>query len=329
VDPVVEDPVAGSRGRSALRRITPAAALLLVASLLCPALLTPAAGAGGVAVLLTADVEEYRRALRGLKDTLRHAIVAEHDMEGDFDRGRKAMAEIRSKVQPDIIVAIGIWALQVAARESTDVPIVYAMVMNPPSVIQPGAKNITGASMNVPVDQSIRLFRQLGPQIRRIGVIYNPAKTGYLVQRAQAAARAHGAQLLGREVSSPKEAITALESMQDTIDALWILPDETTLAPPVVQQMLLVSYRRKIPLLGLSESQVQMGALLSLSFASGEDIGRQAGELCNAILAGKAASDIPYTTARQLKLAVNLKAAQKLGLEIPRTILDRADRVIQ
>jgi len=312
-----------------LPRIAPAALAFLLAAIALGPVPPTRASPGGVAVLLTADVEEYRRALRGLKETLRHPVVAEHDMEGDFDRGRRAMAEIRGRVQPDIIVAIGIWALQVAARESTDVPIVYAMVLNPPSVIQPGARNITGASMNVPVDQSIRLFRQLSPSIKRIGIIYNPAKTGYLVQRAQAAAKAHGVQLLGREVSSPKQAIAALDAMQDGIDALWILPDETTLAPPVVQQMLLVSYRRKIPLLGLSESQVQMGALLSLSFASGEDIGRQAGELCNAILAGKAASEIPYTTARQLKLAVNLKAAQKLGLEIPRTILERADRVIQ
>jgi putative ABC transport system substrate-binding protein len=309
-------------------RGAPALALLLVSAVLCPAI-TPAAGAGGVAVLLTADVEEYRRALRGLKETIRYPIVAEYDMEGDFERGRKAMTEIRGKVKPELIVAIGIWALQVAARESTDVPVVYAMVLNPPSVIDPKTTNITGASMNVPVDQSIRLFKQLSPLIRRIGVIYNPAKTGYLVQRAQAAARAQGLTLLGREVSSPKQAIAALESMQDSIDALWILPDETTLAPPVVQQMLLVSYRRKIPLLGLSESQVQMGALLSLSFGSGEDIGRQAGEVSNEILSGKAASAIPYTTARQLKLAVNLKAAQKLGLEIPRALLDRADRVIQ
>lgn len=301
---------------------------MLVAIVVASAL-TPAAGAAGVAVLLTADVDEYRRALRGVKATLRHAVVAEYDMEGDFERGRKAMAEIRNKIKPELIVAIGVWALQVAARESTDIPVVYAMVLNPPSVIDPTMTNITGASMNVPVDQSIRLFKQLSPLIRRIGVIYNPTKTGYLVQRAQAAARAQGLQLLGHEVSSAKEAIAALESMQDSIEALWILPDETTLAPPVVQQMLLTSYRKRIPLLGLSESQVQMGALLSLSFASGEDIGRQAGELSNAILGGKAAGAIPYTTARQLRLAVNLKAAQKLGLEIPRTLIERADRVIQ
>jgi putative ABC transport system substrate-binding protein len=303
--------------------------LLVAAVLLSVGWAAWPAAAGNVAVIMTADVDEYKKALRGLKDTLRHQIVGEYNMEGDFDRGHKILTDIQSKIKPDLIVTIGIWALEVVADRATDLPVVYAMVLNPPSVVKTGAKNITGASMNVAVEQPIRLFKQLGPQIRRIGVIYNQTRTGYLVKRADAVAREQGLQLVAREIGSSKEAIGALESLQDGIDALWILPDETILAPAVVQQMLLFSYRKKVPLLGLSESQVQMGALLSLSFASGEDIGRQAGELANAILAGRTAAEVPYTTARQVKLTVNLKAAQKLGMEIPRSILDRANTVIQ
>ena len=67
----------------------------------------------------------------------------------------------------------------------------------------------------------------------------------------------------------------------------------------------------------------------ALSFASGEDIGRQAGELAQAILGGRPASGVPYTNARKVFLTVNLKAAQKLGLEIPQAILTRATSVIQ
>lgn len=282
-----------------------------------------------VAVLMTADVDEYKRALRGFKQTLRHEIVAEFDMEGDFERGRRLLAEMRSRVKPDLIVAIGIWALQVIAEHTTDVPVVYAMVLNPPTIIRGDAKNITGASMNVPVEQPIQLFKQLGPRIRRVGIIYNPAKTGYLVRRAEVAAREQGLQLVTREVRSPRDAIGALDSLLGAIDVLWVLPDETVLAPPIIQQMLLFSFRNKVPLLGLSEAQGQMGALLSLSFASGEDIGRQAGELANSILAGKTAAEVPYTTARQVKLTVNLKAAQKLGMEIPKSVLDRASSIIQ
>jgi putative ABC transport system substrate-binding protein len=285
-------------------------------------------GAGGVVVIMAADVDEYRKALRGFKQTVRDDIIAEYDMEGDFKRGPKILDEIRSKTKPDLILAIGVWALEVVASHTMDVPVVYAMVVNPPSIVKAGA-NITGASMNVPVEQSILLFKQLSPQVRRVGMLYSPAKTGYLVRDAEAVAREHGIQLVAREVRSPKEAIPALETLQEGVDALWILPDETVLAPAVVQQMLLLSYRKKLPLLGLSEAQARMGALLSLSFASGEDIGRQAGDLANSILAGKAAAAVPYTTARQVKLTVNLKAAQKLGLAIPKSILDRANTIIQ
>ena len=303
-----------------------------VPALLLPALLgsATAAGAADVAVVMSADVDAYTEALKGFKASLRHKVVAEYDMEGDLDRGRKQVAEIGAKVKPDLILAVGIWALQALSKEASTVPVVYAMVLNPPSVIGSGAKNITGASMNVPVEQTLRMVKQLGPQIRRVGVMFDRAKTGYLVARAEAVARDEGLQLVAREIRSAKEAISALDTLgEQGVDALWVLPDETNLAPAVLQQMLLFSYRRKVPLIGLSESQAQMGALLSLSFASSEDIGRQAGELANSILAGRAPAEIPYTTARRVRLTVNLKAAQKLGLEIPKSILAAANSVIQ
>lgn len=290
-------------------------------------------GAASVAVLMSADVDAYQAALTGFRDAIGdsgHRIVAEYDMQGDFGRGKKILAEIQSEVRPDMILAVGLWALQVAVNKAADVPVVYAMILNPPSVIDSGAHNVTGASMNVPVEQPITLLRQLGPGIRRVGVMYSLMNTGYLVQQAEAVARAEGLQLIARQIASPKEAIQAINSLQEEgIDALWILPDETVLDPKVLRYALLFSYRSRIPLLGLSERQAQMGALLSLSFASSEDIGRQAGELAKGILDGKPATQVPYTMARRLKLTVNLKAAQKLGMEIPESIVAQATSVIR
>lgn len=289
----------------------------------------PAAPAN-VVVLMSANVDAYRDALKGFRSGLRHRVAAEYDMGGDLKAGRKALAEIRTKVKPDLILAVGVWALQVLAEESPGVPVVYAMVLNPPSVIGDGRRNITGASMNVPVKSTMELVGKLGPQIRRVGVVFNPAKTGYLIRRAETAAREEGLQLVTREVHSSRDAIAALESLQEAgIDALWIPPDETVLAPEVVQRMLLLSYSRKLPLIGLSERQAQLGAVLSLQFASSEDIGRQAAELANSILDGREASDLPYTSVRQVNVTVNLKAAQKLGLVVPQSIVGLANTVIQ
>jgi len=302
--------------------------IVLVLILSLAAMASPAAAAR-VAVLLSAKVSEYEDALKGFRESNPYQIAAVYDMDGDLDRGRKQLAEIEDKIKPDLIFAVGSWALQAVVARPPAVPVVYAMVLNPPSVLGVDARNVTGASMNVPVEQPIRLFKQLGPQIKRIGVIFNRNRTGYLVRQAQAVAREEGLELVTREVGSPKDVVAALESLQDGIDALWIVPDETTLSQAVVQQMLLFSYRKKIPLLGLSDRHAQMGALFSLSFASGEDIGRQAGELAQAVLGGRAASGVPYTNARKVYLTVNLKAAQKLGLEIPQAILTRATNVIQ
>jgi len=285
---------------------------------------------GSVAVIISADLEAYREALKGFKRTSRSRTIAEYNMEGDFDRGRQILTEIQSKVKPDLVLVIGIWALQLVSDRVTDIPVVYAMVLNPQSILKEGTKNITGASMNVPVELTAQLFKDFSPKIRRVGVVYNRMHTGYLVRQISAVARHHGLQLITKEVPSSKEAILAADSLQEEgIDALWIVPDETILAPAVLEHMLLLSYRRKIPLIGLSERQAQMGALFSVSFASSEDIGGQAGELANMILGGKAVAEVPHTTARKVRVTVNLKAAQRLGMEIPKGFLDRADKVIQ
>jgi len=307
--------------------------LLLLSLLILVSVAWPAgpAAAKNVVVIMSADVDAYRDALRGFKGSLAFpAIIAQYNMEGYFGRGQKILNEIRTKVKPDLIFAVGTLALQVVADQVTDVPVVYAMVLNPPSIVKAGAKNITGASMNVPVKQPIRVFKQLGPQIRRVGVVFNPANTGYLVRQANPVAQKEGLQLIAKEIRSSREAIQALDSLQEEgIDVLWILPDETTLAPEVVQRMLLFSYRKKVPLLGLSDRQAEMGTLFSLSFASSEDIGRQAGELANSIiLGGKTVAEVPYTTARRVNLTANLKAAQKLGITIPKSILEMAHTII-
>ena len=296
--------------------------LLLVASV------SATASAGTIAVLMSSDADEYRDALKGFKMTAGQHTYAVHDMYGDLERGRKALAEIERKGKPDLIFAIGLWALQVAAGQS-EIPVVYAMVLNPPSVIAATTRNVTGASMNVSVDQSLRVLKQLGPKVKRIGVIFNRARTGYLVRQAEAVAREEGLQLVTKEISSPKDVTVALDALQDEMDALWIVPDETILAQAVVQQILLVSSRKKIPVLGLSERHARMGALLALSFGSSEDIGKQAAEIARTVLGGKAAGQIPYTTARSVTVAVNLKIAEKLGLEIPKPVLTRATVVIQ
>ncbi|HLC22141.1 MAG TPA: ABC transporter substrate-binding protein [Candidatus Methylomirabilis sp.] len=285
--------------------------------------------AAKIVALKSADVDVYNEVLEGFDSSFPRTTISEYDMEGDFQKGRKFLARLKSGSRPDLILAIGIWALQVVVEEIRDIPVVFAMVLNPTTVIGQEAHNITGASMNVPIEQQIALLKKVSPQVRRIGVIYDPSKTGFLVRQAERIARDQGVRLVTKAIASSKDSFAALDAMQGEIDALWILPDLTVLAPESVQYMLLFSFRNKIPLLGLSENQARMGALLGLSFESGRDIGSQAAELANAILSGKSAGELPITAARKVRLTVNLKTAGKLGLQIPNEILEQADVLIR
>src|SRR5215475_3561525 len=79
-----------------------------------------------IAVIMSSDADEYKEALRGFNETASHQIVAVYDINGDLQKGRKALAEIERKGRPDLIYAIGTWALQAIAGQTT-IPVVYAM----------------------------------------------------------------------------------------------------------------------------------------------------------------------------------------------------------
>lgn len=277
-----------------------------------------------IAVILSAKAGAYEKATDGFRrfcEGRNMRIVKVYNMKGDFDAGRQILSEIESQLKPDLVYVVGMWALELIVQQRPDLPVVYAMVLNPPSIIGPDTTNITGASMNLPLDQSLRLFKQLSPKIHRIGTLFTQAQTGYLIQDAKQAAQALELELVAKEIHSSKDAIAALKSLQrEGVDALWVLPDKTVLDRNVVQQMLLASFRNKIPILGLSERQANMGTLLAFSFASIEDIGVQAGELAYRVLTEASAGEIPFTTIRRANLFVNLRAAKKLGIVIPQSM---------
>src|SRR5438128_280395 len=84
-------------------------ALLIVLS---PAVQATPATAARVAVLMSARVEEYDEAVRGFRGAIPKEAVTVYDMDGDIERGRKQLDEIDSKLKPDLVLAVGIWALR-------------------------------------------------------------------------------------------------------------------------------------------------------------------------------------------------------------------------
>ena len=283
-----------------------------------------------IAVVMSSDAAPYQEALEGFREVVRHRITSVQIHQKDPSGWSQQVKRLRSVIEPDLVFVIGTSALQAVATEITNVPIVHAMAFNPFAGKDiENKKNITGISMIPGVNQSISLLQELNPKYRRIGVIYDPIRTSPLFIQARTLGHKENLQLVAREIRSAADIGGALKSLENEIDVLWLWPDDLYLGADILQRIFLFSFERKVPILGLSERHTQMGAVLSLSYANARDMGRQAGESANKLLLDPGSIQPPAIAARQTTLTVNLKTARKLGVNVPESIIRRADNAVK
>jgi ABC-type uncharacterized transport system substrate-binding protein len=272
-------------------------------------LFSPAAYAHDVLVIQGLRVKPHDEAFRGF----RSACAADMKRIYLTDLDGTDMARLVREEKPRLILAIGPEALK-KVRSIKDVPIIYLMVVNPQPIVKEN-RNITGITMTVPPEKYLDLLTKIKPRPKAVGLIYDPAKSGQMVKRAQQAARARGIELLTREVGSPKEVPAALDGLKGIVDALWMLPDTTVVTPETVELFLLDSQENSVPVIAFAAKYMEMGALASLDL-DGFDQGKQGGEMATTLLNGTAVADLPGTEARSATVKVNRNVARKLGISL-------------
>jgi putative ABC transport system substrate-binding protein len=268
-----------------------------------------AARAHDIVVVQGLQIKPYDEAVRGF----RNSCAANTKKFLLADLGGMDFVRLIREERPRLILAVGPEALK-KVRPIMDIPIVYLMVINPQSIVK-GHRNVTGVAMNVAPEKYLDLLTRISPRPKMVGVICDPAKSGYLVKRAQQAARGRGIELAVREVQTPREVPDALTSLKGIIDALWMLPDTTVVTPETVELFLLTSQENRFPVIGFAGKYVEMGALAALDIDS-FDQGRQAGEMAVRILNGSAVADLPGAEARSTTVKVNRSVAKKLGISL-------------
>lgn len=270
-----------------------------------------------IVVLQSISVAPYEQALEGFKSVcgagVKKLVISEL-------KGADVAAKIYG-IKPDMVLAIGMDALS-KVKVIKDIPIVYLMVLNPRSVLS-GQKNITGVSMNIPPDKQLHILREALPGVKRIGLLYDPKQTGSFVRAVRSAAGRIDIEVVAMEVNGSKEVPSSMFAMRGTIDMFWMLPDLTVITSETVEHFLVFSLENRIPILTFSEKYVELGALLSIGIDA-FDIGRQAGEIANAILSGRHVGGIKPVDAKKAVISVNLKVARKLGIRIDEKIVENA-----
>lgn len=233
-------------------------------------------------------------------------------------------------VKPDLILTVGSAATRISRDRFPGIPIVFSSVMYPvisgfvDSIDRPG-HNMTGASLDIPIDIQFRYFRQIIPDLKHIGVLYT-SNTASLIPRAKAVASAMGITLDAVEVSTHKDLPRALDSLCRHVDGLWSVADQNLFDPQSTKYILLNSLRHGVPFMGFSRYVVESGALFALDFDY-KAIGRQAGGLVNEVLAGAEPGNIPVSTPDIIWFHYNEKTAVHVNVNMPPDLVAIAKEV--
>jgi putative ABC transport system substrate-binding protein len=273
-----------------------------------------------VVVVMAEAAEAYEVALRGLREVLSREVDLDIQRIRPDDPAEGARIHA---LKPEVLVPMGSQATSWSLTQTRGIPIVFAMVLNPvssgfiDSMNRPG-KDITGASLDIPLAIQFRVLREL-LHAQRVAVLFDPEHSGPVVESALQAARQEGIRLVPIAVPSPKALDPALQKVDRSFDALWSVADPTVLfSRRAVERMLVHSIRHQLPFMGLSEPYVRAGALLALS-SSYETNGRDAGSLVLRVLAGESPEKIPISVPVDVEVVFNPRTATQLDLELAST----------
>lgn len=216
-----------------------------------------------------------------------------------------------------VVVALGMDAVGEALRLPPSVSVVYGLVIAPPRSTR---GNITGVYMSTPVSEYVSVVRKYLPSVRKVSVVGSHTLMNTLLGSDHS-------QVAAYRVDSSSGLVNTVSHLGET-DALLLLPDVNLLTSAVMENVYLFSFRKNVPLLGISEGNVKQGSLFALAFDP-RAVSRQIGEKVQSILNGGDASNIPQSPPKKFNLYVNSKTARKMGIAIPDEMLNRAKKIYQ
>lgn len=229
---------------------------------------------------------------------------------------------------PDVLVGIATPTAQALAASTRTIPIVFTAVTDPlgaklvKSLEHPGG-NITGLSDLSPVAQHVDLMQELIPELKAIGVVYNPGEANgvTLVELLKKAAKAKNIAVVEASALKSADVQSAARIIASKVQVIYAPTDNTVAS--AIDALVGVANQAGIPVVGGSTSFVENGAVASLGFDYYQ-VGVQTADYVDAILKGKKPGEIDVKFAKGSDLFLNVKAAEKLGIMLSDDMLKRA-----
>jgi len=236
---------------------------------------------------------------------------------------------------PEVIYAPPLPAALAAKRATSTIPIVFATGTNPvevglvQSLSRPGA-NVTGIISVVDslAPKGLELLHEVLPGARRLGLIGDPSDPRFVLDRAALgpAAAAFGIEVVLAEASNPAGLEAAIGSLlPQRLDAILT---NSSLTFNMRHRVVALTRPKRLPVIGHRGEMADAGALFAYGASLPGQIRRSA-QVVDKVLGGASPADIPVEQPTGFELVVNMRTARDFGIDVPASVLLRADRVIE
>ena len=215
--------------------------------------------------------------------------------------------------RPRVVLAVGDIALT-AARKVQQTPVVSIMALGIHNR-KVSQSNLSGVGMFAPPERYMSMFKTM--KTRRVGVVYNEAKSGWYLTLAHQAAKDAGIELVTREVSIPRDTIDKVSSLAGKVDALWMLPDSIAVTRETTEAYLFFGQQQAVPVVAFAANYLGVGAaaILELDRIA---IGSQADAMISKLLNSESSENSENSQLRFPKgsiIKTNPSVLSRLGLK--------------
>src|ERR1700693_1627152 len=218
---------------------------------------------------------------------------------------------------PDVIVAIATPSAQSLVAATKTIPIVYSGVADPIAAQlvkdwKPSGTNVTGLSHMLDLNKQIDIMKEVVPNVKKVGIVYNPGEvnSAVVVKQLKGLLAKQGITLI--DVAAPRtiDVGPADRSLIGKVDMIYSTTDNNVVS--TYESLVKVCDDAKIPLVASDTDSVKRGAIAAYG-VNFYDLGRETGKVVVRILHGEKPGDIASSVSKNLELFINPAAAQKKG----------------
>ena len=307
---------------------SPIAALILLAALLLFSQSARAQESPLVLLLSTQESEPYAQTMAAFKERLTQylpqAEYMYHLVDSSDNISAVQFVSKDTKAPPSIIFSLGTSATKIAQNTFPGTSVLATLILQEKLLEPKSNNNILLVQFSVEVQ--LQWLQKFLPHVRRVGILYNPINNSQWIREAEKVARKRNIKIVPFELTSAKQLQAGLKYINRNADVLLAIPDQTVYSGKTAKEVLLFSYRNRIPFVGLSTSWVKAGALYALG-VDYRDLGRQAAELANNILAGKSPENISHP--EKSIYTLNTRTMEHLHLEITNDLIKGSAKVFE